>query len=149
MRDGLLQAFKSKPFLSPYRVGRRPGQQGPHRPLRGQQLEKHGTGITTTKMRARSNIFIGKWNLGTLRMAGKKKLEESTHKMNRYRWKNPLMQVGYGHEDTRTLSWLSFSLTDSLLHLSVENYDRCIGRSQRNSKHQRQNNHQLTFCRLN
>lgn len=45
MRDGLLQAFKSQPFLSPYRVGRRPGQQGPHRPLRGQRLEKYGTGM--------------------------------------------------------------------------------------------------------
>lgn len=95
MRDGLLQAFKSQPFLSPYRVGRRQGQQVPHRPLRVQQLEKHGTNITTTKMRARSNIFIGKWNLGTLQMAGKKTLEESTHKMSRYRWKNPLMQEGY------------------------------------------------------
>ena len=74
MRDGLLQAFKSQPFLSPYRVGRCPGEQVPHRPLRVQQLEKHGTNITTTKMRARSNIFIGKWNLGTLQMAGKKKI---------------------------------------------------------------------------
>ena len=95
MRDGLLQAFKSQPFLSPYRVGRRPGGQVPHRPLRVQQLEKHGTNITTTKVRARSNIFIGKWNVGTLQMAGKKTLEESTHKMSRHRWKNPLMQEGY------------------------------------------------------
>ena len=79
MRDGLLRAFKSQPFLSPYRVGRRPGEQVPHRPLRVQQLEKHGTNITTTKMRARSNIFIGKWNLGTLQMAGKKKNWKNQH----------------------------------------------------------------------
>ena len=95
MRDGLLQAFKSQPFLSPYRVGRRPGQQGPHRTLRGQQLEKHGTGITTTKMRARSNIFIGKWNLGTLRMAGKK--TGTAGKIHSRRWVMDTRTRGHFH----------------------------------------------------
>ena len=36
------------------------------------------------KLRTRSNISIGTWNVRTLRPPGK--LEELTHKMRRYRW---------------------------------------------------------------
>ena len=46
--------------------------------------DKCATGGTGNKIRARSNIVIGTWNIRTLRTPGK--LEELTHEMARYRW---------------------------------------------------------------
>ena len=45
---------------------------------------KCATDIPNNKISARSNISMGKWNVRTLREAGK--LDELTHEMNRYRW---------------------------------------------------------------
>ena len=59
----------------PYRIGRRPGQQGPRLPPY--------TGVSS-KIRGRDNITIGTWNTRTLRAAGK--LQELTHEMDRYSW---------------------------------------------------------------
>ena len=44
---------------------------------------KHATGVLS-KIRGGDNITIGAWNTRTLRAAGK--LQELTHKMDRYRW---------------------------------------------------------------
>ena len=44
---------------------------------------KYATGASS-KMRRRHNITIGTWNTITLRAVGK--LQELTHKMDRYRW---------------------------------------------------------------
>ena len=44
---------------------------------------KSATG-PSSKIRGRDNITIGTWNTRTLRAAGK--LQELTHKLDRYRW---------------------------------------------------------------
>ena len=73
--------MKWQPFLSPYRIGHRPGQQGAHLPL-GTRTELR---ICWCKIRAsRSNIIFGTWNVRTLRMAGK--FEELTYQTRRYGW---------------------------------------------------------------
>ena len=44
---------------------------------------KYATGVLS-KIRGGDNITIGAWNTRTLRAAGK--LQELTHKMDRYKW---------------------------------------------------------------
>ena len=39
--------------------------------LRNNGGEKYATGVTTSKILARGNIIIGKWNVTNLQMAGK------------------------------------------------------------------------------
>ncbi|CAF4568230.1 unnamed protein product, partial [Rotaria sp. Silwood2] len=86
--------------LNPYRLGRRPGQQGP-RPLSGDQgrVEKLVTGkasntknsntnntvASTNEIRLRKEILtIGTWNVRTLWEAGK--LDLLRHELKRFRY---------------------------------------------------------------
>ena len=46
--------------------------------------EKCATDVQAKKIRARNNIYIGTWNVRTLKEDGK--VEELTYEMNRYRW---------------------------------------------------------------
>ena len=47
--------------------------------------DKYATGVPKIKkIRGRENIAVGKWNVRTLRPAGK--LEQLTHAMSRYHW---------------------------------------------------------------
>ena len=78
---------------------------------------KHATG-SSAKIRGRNNITIGTWNTRTLRTAGK--LQELTHKTDRYRW-NILVLCemrwkNFGKETTEEGHMVFFSEKDKQEH---------------------------------
>ena len=74
----------TKPATLPYRIDRRPGQQGPHLPPYTRTEVSSIATDASSKIRERDNITIGTWNTRTLRAAGK--LQELRHEMDRCRW---------------------------------------------------------------
>lgn len=109
--------------LNPYRLGRRPGQQGP-RPLLGDQgsVEKLVTGkasntknsktnntvASTNEIRLRKEILtIGTWNVRTLWEAGK--LDLLRHELKRFRYDiigvSEIRWIGKGETATGDFIW--------------------------------------------
>ena len=70
---------------TPYRLGRRPGKQGP-RPLSSDQgrMNKLATGNTQRLKLAKNILTVGTWNVQTLWAAGK--LELVRNEMKRFRY---------------------------------------------------------------
>ena len=92
-RDGLRHATLPKIHLNDMTTKKNaiPARSSPGLPRtappaghQGRTGEKCATGGTNCKIRARSNITIGTWNVRTLREDGK--LEELEHEMKRYKW---------------------------------------------------------------
>ena len=90
-RDGLRQAFlpqihRMKKTTTDYTI---PDRSSPGSARTAPFIAHEGEGVKwatddNNKLRTRSNISIGTWNVRTLRPPGK--LEELTHEMRRYRW---------------------------------------------------------------
>ena len=85
MEECVTHHMKWQPEKTTYRLGRRPGYQGPHllftHQVRG---VKCTTGVPNKKIRARSNAIIGSWNVRILKNTGT--LEELEHELTRYKW---------------------------------------------------------------
>ena len=122
-RDGLRQAelcprhtmkMKTKNNLIPDRS--QPGITMTAPTVRHRDVgDKYATGVPKIKkIRGRENIAVGTWNVRTLRPAGK--LEQLTHAMSRYHWKDTYFSLNY-YLHVIFISTVPQSLTSCILNV--------------------------------